>query len=96
MKSIAARGVIITSPSDLPGVDLLSRFFAPQVGVDEDPVCGSAHCCLAPFWASRLEKTGLIARQVSRRQGHLRLRLAGDRVILGGHARTVCRGELLV
>jgi predicted PhzF superfamily epimerase YddE/YHI9 len=96
MKSIAARGVIVTAPSDLPGVDLLSRFFAPQVGVDEDPVCGSAHCCLAPFWASRLGQLELVARQVSRREGHLRLRVAGDRVVLGGHARTVWRGELLV
>jgi predicted PhzF superfamily epimerase YddE/YHI9 len=96
MKSIAARGVIVTAPSDLPGVDLLSRFFAPQVGVDEDPVCGSAHCCLAPFWAARLGKPELLARQVSRREGHLRLRVVGDRVVLGGHARTVWRGDLLV
>ena len=79
-----------------PSFDFVSRFFAPNVGVDEDPVCGSAHCCLAPFWANRLGKTELIARQVSRREGHLRLRVAGDRVVLGGHARTVWRGDLLV
>lgn len=96
LKQIDVRGVIVTSPSDLPGVDLLSRFFAPQVGVDEDPVCGSAHCCLTPFWAGRLGKSQLVARQVSRREGHLQLGLQGDRVVLGGQARTVWQGELLV
>jgi len=96
LRQIEVRGVIVTSPSDLPGVDLLSRFFAPQVGVDEDPVCGSAHCCLAPFWAGRLGKPQLVARQVSRREGHLQLRVEGDRVVLGGQARTVWQGELLV
>lgn len=95
LSQLSTRGVIVSSPSDLEGVDLLSRFFAPAVGVDEDPVCGSAHCCLAPYWAGRLGKGELVARQVSRREGKLRLRPVGDRVVLGGQAVTVSRGELV-
>jgi len=89
------RGVVVTSPSDLPGVDFLSRFFAPAVGVDEDPVCGSAHCLLAPLWQARLETDTLVARQVSARQGELFLEVQGDRVQLAGRAVSIWRGRLL-
>jgi len=95
MEKIPVRGVIVTAPADDPGFDFVSRFFAPALAVDEDPVCGSAHCCLTPYWAERLNKTDLTAHQVSARGGVLRLRLNGDRVILGGQAVTVWRGELL-
>ncbi|MDB5389326.1 MAG: yddE [Planctomycetaceae bacterium] len=92
---IRTRGVIVTARSDDPQFDFVSRFFAPAVGVDEDPVCGSAHCCLAPYWAEQLGKSELMAFQASTRGGVLRLRLNGDRVILGGQAVTVWRGELV-
>ena len=75
--------------------DFVSRFFAPAVGISEDPVTGSAHCCLAPFWATRLGKTDLIGHQVSARGGVVRVSVRGDRVRLGGSAVTVLRGELL-
>jgi len=95
MEKIPVRGVIVTAPADDPRFDFVSRFFAPALGVDEDPVCGSAHCCLTPYWSERLRKSDLMAHQVSARGGVLRLRLNGDRVILGGQAVTVWRGELL-
>lgn len=95
LERLPVRGVIVTSAADDVRFDFISRFFAPTVGVDEDPVCGSAHCCLTPFWAERLKKSNLMAKQVSARGGELRLRLNGDRVILGGQAVTVWRGELL-
>ena len=78
-----------------PDVDFVSRFFAPGSGVDEDPVTGSAHCALAPFWGERFGRTELTGYQASRRGGIVRTRLDGDRVILGGHAVTVMRGELV-
>ncbi|HUY92883.1 MAG TPA: PhzF family phenazine biosynthesis protein [Pirellulales bacterium] len=87
-------GVIVTAHSDDPRFDFISRFFAPALGVDEDPVCGSAHCVLTPYWAEKLGKTQLLAYQASARGGVLRLRLGGDRVILGGQAVTVWQGEL--
>lgn len=92
---VPCRGVIVTAKADGQEFDLVSRFFAPAVGVNEDPVCGSAHCCLTPYWAGQLGKTELMAHQVSARGGVLRLQLKGDRVILGGQAVTVWRGELL-
>jgi predicted PhzF superfamily epimerase YddE/YHI9 len=95
LDDVPARGIIVTAAADAPPFDFVSRFFAPSVGVDEDPVCGSAHCCLTPYWAGRLGKWELMAHQVSARGGVLRLRLAGDRVILGGQAVTVWQGELL-
>jgi predicted PhzF superfamily epimerase YddE/YHI9 len=95
LERIPVRGVIATAIADEPGFDFVSRFFAPTVGVDEDPVCGSAHCCLTPYWAQRLGKSDLMAHQISARGGVLRLKLNGDRVILGGQAVTVWRGELL-
>jgi predicted PhzF superfamily epimerase YddE/YHI9 len=89
------RGVIVTSRSAAPEFDFVSRFFAPQVGIDEDPVCGSAHCCLGPFWASKLGRTELAGHQVSPRGGVVRVRLAESRVALIGQALTVLRGELI-
>lgn len=91
---IPVRGVIVTARSESNGFDFVSRFFAPAVGVNEDPVTGSAHCCLAPFWSSRLGKQDLLAYQASPRGGVVRLRLNGNRVILAGQAVTVLRGEL--
>jgi PhzF family phenazine biosynthesis protein len=94
LRQLPVRGVIVTSRSSTAAHDFVSRFFAPGSGVDEDPVTGSAHCCLAPFWAQRLNKNEFMAYQASRRGGLLRVRLAGDRVKLGGCAVTVLRGEL--
>ena len=74
--------------------DFVSRFFAPAAGIDEDPVTGSAHCVLCPFWAERLGKDEMVAFQASARGGTVRVKLAGDRVILGGQAVTTLRGEL--
>jgi len=95
LRKIDVRGVIVTSRSDQPEYDFVSRFFAPGSGIDEDPVTGSAHCCLAPYWHRRLGKSEFVADQASARGGIVRARLQGDRVILGGQAVTVLRGELL-
>jgi len=92
---MGARGVIVTAPSDRPDADFLSRFFAPQSGVDEDPVTGSAHCALAPYWAARLGRTELVGVQASARGGLVRVRVLGDRVLLSGKAVTTVRGTLL-
>lgn len=89
------RGVIVTAPSDDPRYDFVSRFFAPRAGVNEDPVTGSAHCCLAPWWGDRLGKSELTGFQASARGGVVRVR-RGGRVKLIGRAVTVTRGELLV
>lgn len=89
------RGVIVTSPSDDPQFDFVSRYFAPGAGIDEDPVTGSAHCCLGPYWSERLGKIEMTAFQASSRGGIVRVRLNGDRVLLGGQAVTVMKGELL-
>ena len=94
LRRVEARGVIVTAPSDQPGIDFVSRFFAPRFGVDEDPVTGSAHCSLAPFWAGRLGRTELVGYQASRRGGIVGTRLLGDRVELAGHAVTVLRGTV--
>jgi PhzF family phenazine biosynthesis protein len=95
LRQVEARGVILTSRSGSPQFDFVSRFFAPGSGIDEDPVTGSAHCALGPFWAKRLEKYGFVAWQASPRGGAVRVRVEGDRVKLGGQAVTVMRGELL-
>ncbi len=96
LKRVSARGVIVTAPSDDTRFDFVSRFFAPAAGIDEDPVTGSAHCCLAPFWQGRLGKTAMDAFQASARGGVLQVRLEGDRILIGGRAVTVLRGELVV
>jgi PhzF family phenazine biosynthesis protein len=96
LAGVEARGIIVTAAAEDPAHDFVSRFFAPAVGVDEDPVTGSAHCCLAPFWGERLGKTEMAGYQASARGGTVRVCLAGDRVVLGGHAVTTLRGSLLV
>ena len=93
--ALPCRGVIVTAPGDDGVHDFVSRFFGPQSGVDEDPVTGSAHCALAPYWAGELRRTTLMGFQASPRGGTVRVQLDGDRVRLGGHAITVMRGELL-
>ncbi|NTU81595.1 MAG: PhzF family phenazine biosynthesis protein [Chloroflexales bacterium] len=95
LAQLEVRGVIVTAPGDTPGYDFVSRFFAPQVGVPEDPVTGSAHCCLGPFWGARLGKATLVGYQASARGGVVGVQLAGERVILRGQAVTVLRGELV-
>jgi PhzF family phenazine biosynthesis protein len=94
LATVEARGVIVTAQGKGVEHDFVSRFFAPRAGVAEDPVTGSAHCVLAPFWARRLGRDELTGYQASRRGGVVRVRAAGDRVVLGGQAVTVMRGEL--
>jgi PhzF family phenazine biosynthesis protein len=95
LKKVGVRGVIVTARPAAAEFDFVSRFFAPGSGVDEDPVTGSAHCALGPYWAGRLGKSEFTACQASARGGVVRVRLNGDRVILGGQAVTVMRGELV-
>jgi predicted PhzF superfamily epimerase YddE/YHI9 len=76
-------------------VDFVSRYFAPAFGIDEDPVTGSTHCCLGPFWATRLARRTLVAHQLSARGGVMKVTVAGDRVRLAGQAVTVLKGELV-
>jgi len=92
---IEARGIIVTSPATSAGFDFVSRFFAPRFGVPEDPVTGSAHCTLGPYWAERLGKESMTGYQVSARGGTVRVTPRGDRVLLAGQAVTVMRGVVL-
>ncbi len=96
LTAIRVRGIIVTAVSDLPDIDFVSRFFAPSVGVPEDPVTGSAHCCLAPYWGEKLKKREMVGFQCSARGGSVRMKLKGDRVILEGHAVHVFSGKLLL
>ncbi|MCH2182527.1 MAG: PhzF family phenazine biosynthesis protein [Mariniblastus sp.] len=91
---LPVRGLIVTAQTARAGIDFVSRFFAPAVGVDEDPVTGSAHCGLAPYWGDKLNRQTMNAYQVSPRGGQLTLRREGQRVFLRGAARTVFRGAL--
>ena len=95
LEKITERGIIVTSLSTSSKYDFVSRFFAPAAGIDEDPVTGSAHCCLGPFWKDRLHKSDFIAYQASPRGGFVKVKVRGDRVILGGQAVTVLKGELV-
>lgn len=95
LRQIPVRGVIVTARSDSPSFDFVSRFFAPASGIDEDPVTGSAHTALGPYWGAKLEKSEMTAYQASARGGIVRLRLAGDRIVLGGQAVTVTRATLV-
>ena len=95
LKKLPVRGVIVTARPSTPEFDFVSRFFAPGSGIEEDPVTGSAHTALGPYWGERLGKSEFTAYQASARGGVVRVRLAGDRVILGGQAVTVMTGELL-
>jgi len=94
LATIAARGIIVTAAGDQPGVDFVSRFFGPRAGVPEDPVTGSAHCGLAPYWGAILHKTDMLGLQCSARSGFVKTTLAGDRVLLSGQAVTVLSGSL--
>lgn len=98
LAAIETPGVIVTAPGDdgEGGADFVSRFFAPRLGVPEDPVTGSAHCQLVPYWAASLGRPGLAARQLSPRGGSLACRLAGDRVIMAGHAVEYLRGTISI
>lgn len=95
LRQLPVRGIIVTAPSDQPEFDFVSRFFAPAAGVDEDPVTGSAHCTLGPFWSERLGRTELVGWQASPRGGRIEVRVEKDRVLLRGKALTTLRGELL-
>ncbi len=94
LAALPVRGVIVTSVSDTPEFAFLSRFFAPGVGVEEDPVTGSAHCSLGPFWQAKLGRDEFTAWQASSRGGRVCVTMRGDRVLLAGRAVTVLRGEL--
>ena len=95
LEQLPVRGVIVTSRAASREFDFVSRFFAPRLGVDEDPVCGSAHCCLGPYWGEKLGRTELTGHQVSQRGGIVRVRIEGRRIALIGRAVTVLRGELV-
>lgn len=95
LAALPARGIIVTAPSDTPDYDFVSRFFAPSIGIPEDPVTGSAHCSLGPYWAGRLSKASLSGFQCSRRGGAVRVTVKGERVILAGNAVLVVSGRLL-
>lgn len=92
---LQARGLIVTSRASGTDYDYVSRFFAPAAGIDEDPVTGSAHCCLGPFWKERLGRDNLVGYQASARGGFVRTRCQGDRVHISGQAITVMRCELV-
>ncbi|MDQ6617211.1 MAG: PhzF family phenazine biosynthesis protein [Actinomycetota bacterium] len=92
--ALDAGGVIVTAPGD-GQYDFISRFFAPALGIAEDPVTGAAHCCLAPYWQERLGRGSLVGYQASARGGFVGVAVQGDRVVLSGQAVTVLRGELL-
>ncbi|MDH4157111.1 MAG: PhzF family phenazine biosynthesis protein [candidate division Zixibacteria bacterium] len=95
LAAIDVRGAVVTAPSDSAEYDFVSRFFAPAAGINEDPVTGSAHCALGPYWQTRLGKNELTAFQASARGGEVHVRINGDRVFLAGRAVTVIRGELV-
>jgi PhzF family phenazine biosynthesis protein len=95
LKTVKTRGVMITAPADSNEFHFVSRFFAPAMGIDEDPVTGSAHCLLTAYWSEKLGITEMTAFQASTRGGVVKVRLDGERVFLGGTAVTVMRGELI-
>lgn len=96
LKKIDTRGVMVTSASENSAYDFVSRFFAPAYGVNEDPVTGSAHCCLGPYWSRKTGKNEMTAYQASKRGGLLRVRVGADRVYLGGQALTVFSADLII
>lgn len=96
LKQIEGRGIIVTARSDKKEYDFVSRFFAPAIGIDEDPVTGSAHCCLGPYWYQKLKKEALTGYQASERGGIVRIGIEGDRIRLGGKAVTIFKGEVTV
>jgi PhzF family phenazine biosynthesis protein len=96
LATLPARGIIVTSKSNTPPYDFISRFFGPAAGINEDPVTGSAHCCLGPYWQTKLNKSTLTAFQASKRGGIVKVRIADDRVYLRGQAIIILRGEIVV
>jgi predicted PhzF superfamily epimerase YddE/YHI9 len=94
LKMVSARGVIVTAVSTDPMFDFVSRFFAPAVGVDEDPVTGSAHCCLGPYWSAMLGRREMLGNQASKRGGMVRVTDRGPRVVLAGKAVIVTEGQV--
>ncbi len=96
MLELPMRGVIVTGRADTQEFDFVSRFFAPKIGIEEDDVTGSTHCCLASYWSKRLGKNELVARQVSERGGVVGMRVAGERVELLGEAITVMKGDIVI
>lgn len=95
LSALPYRGIIVTARYEAAGYDFVSRFFGPAAGIDEDPVTGSAHCTLAPFWRDRLGRDELVGFQASARGGTVRVRPSGDRILLAGKAVTVLQGKLL-
>lgn len=95
LRTLPVRGIIATARASSSGFDVVSRFFAPGSGIDEDPVTGSAHCALGPYWAEKLAKDDLVCFQASERGGTVRVGVRGERVLLAGRAVTVWRGELV-
>lgn len=95
MKMIGPRGVMVTAAADDRDTDFVSRCFFPAIGIDEDPVTGSAHCCMGPYWANKLGKRELDAKQISERGGELRLHVLEERILIYGQAVTVLKGELV-
>jgi PhzF family phenazine biosynthesis protein len=95
LRTVPMRGVIVTARSIMRKYDFVSRFFAPRIGINEDPVTGSAHCCLGPYWQKKMKQHAFFAYQASARGGEMRVAVQGDRVILSGRAVTILRGELL-
>ena len=95
LATVECRGVIVTAAADVREHDFVSRFFAPRAGIPEDPVTGSAHCCLGPLWSARLGKPDVVGYQASARGGLVRVRPRGSRVTLAGQAVTVLRGQLV-
>ncbi len=96
LSKVPARGIIVTARARSGEHDFVSRFFAPEVGVWEDPVTGSAHCCLGPYWQKKLNKNEFMAYQASERGGVLKVKVIGERVLISGKAFTVLEGELLI
>jgi PhzF family phenazine biosynthesis protein len=94
LAKVKARGIIVTAPGD--DADFVSRFFVPSMGINEDPVTGSSHCTLVPYWAARLGRQQLHAQQVSARGGDLWCELAGDRVRIAGHAALYLEGTITI
>jgi predicted PhzF superfamily epimerase YddE/YHI9 len=90
------KGIEMTAKLKKPEYDFATRFFTPAIGIDEDPVTGSAHCCLGPYWYQKLKKEALIGYQASERVGIVRIRIEGDRVRLGGKEVTIFKGEVTV
>ena len=96
LKRLDRRGVIVTAGGASAGVDFVSRFFAPRAGIDEDSATGSSHCALIPYWAAKLGKTKMLARQLSERGAEFFCEFARDRVLIGGHAVTYLIGEISI